>query len=92
MNNDVPNLRGNALTWVAFILGPLLGAIMAGGGILWTMARQPDRNEFNEVRKTVERMQLDIAVMSERMKRQDNVEQKIDELVKAQKAQAGRGR
>jgi hypothetical protein len=40
----------------------------------------------------VERMQLDIAVMSERMKRQDNVEQKIDELVKAQKAQAGRGR
>ena len=87
MDDRVPNLRGGTLTWIAFILGPLLGAIMAGGGILWTMAKQPDRSEFNELRGIVYKMQLDVAVMADR----NVMEQKLDEIAKAQK-QAVRGR
>ncbi len=47
----VPNLRGGNFKTVAFILGPLLGACVIVGGIIWAMAKYPDRAEFEDAKR-----------------------------------------
>jgi hypothetical protein len=75
------NLRGSGLTTLAFALGPLLGAIIVVSGLVWHAAKYPERNEFDSLRKDVESLKLDMAVMRERSQRLDPIEQKLDAVL-----------
>jgi hypothetical protein len=77
MSDDVPNLRGNAFTTVGFIVGPLLGAVMVVGGIVWQAAKYPDRSEFRAATNDLASVKQDVALMKYR---QDGVEQRSAEI------------
>jgi hypothetical protein len=63
MSDDVPNLRGNPLTTLAFVLGPLLAAIITVCGIVWTAAKYPDRVEFDQQRNDTIITRQDVAIL-----------------------------
>ena len=65
---EVENLRGGQTKTVAFILGPLLGACVLVGGIIWAMARYPDRPEFEDAKREMR------AALSEYNKRLGGIE------------------
>ena len=63
MSDDIPNLRGGGLTTAAFIVGPLLGAVIVIAGIVWQAAKYPDRTEFEQLRNDTTLTKQDIAVL-----------------------------
>jgi hypothetical protein len=75
--SDVPNLRGGAGTWVAFILGPLLGAGMIVAGIIWQAAKYPDRSEFRSATTDLQSVKQDVAIQKYRL---DGAEQRLGDI------------
>ena len=63
MSDPVPNLRGNGLTTAAFIVGPLLGAVIVIAGIIWQAAKYPDRTEFDQLRNDATLTKQDVAIL-----------------------------
>lgn len=86
----MPDLRGGHRATVAFILGPLLGALVVLGGIVWTAAKYPERSEFDAVKAKIESTALDTAVHKVRLDgvqtRLDSIEVKIDRLLEEGRA------
>lgn len=82
---EVPNLRGGTLGTLAFILGPLLGAVMVVGGLVWMAAKYPERSEFDAVKAKIENTALDTAVYKVRLdsvqSRLDTIDVKLDRLL-----------
>ena len=62
-DEHIPNLRGNGLSTVAFIVGPLFGALVVLLGIAWQAAKYPDRSEFELMRNDTTLTKQDVAIM-----------------------------
>lgn len=94
MSDDIPNLRGGHLTTIAFIVGPLLGAVMVLAGIIWQAAKYPERSEFNSVRDDVIATKQSTALHQFRLDgiqiRVDAIDVKLDRLL--EEGRKGRGR
>jgi hypothetical protein len=82
---EIPNLRGGGLSTLAFILGPLFGAVVVLLGIAWQAAKYPDRSEFELMRNDTTLTKQDVAIMkvqdSGRDARLNSIEIKIDKLL-----------
>lgn len=76
MNDDVPNFRGGPSSWLIFVIGPLLGAIVTAAGAVWAIARMPDGTQFREVTRDVSAIKESLARFREH---QDQGEKLIDE-------------
>lgn len=83
--NGVPDLRGGSRATLAFILGPIFGALVVLGGLVWTAAKYPERSEFDAVKAKIESTALDTAVHKVRLDgvqtRLDSIDVKIDRLL-----------
>lgn len=88
--DEVPNLRGSAMrSWVGTI-APIIAALGMFGGFVWQASKYPTREEFDTVRASVIRIQVDQAVMSARQEARDKQGDRIEQSVKDLAAQAGR--
>jgi hypothetical protein len=88
------DLRGGIRGWLGFVLGPIIGAVLLFGGLIWQAAKYPDRGEFNDAKKAIQEMRetqirTTAAVESiqgslQRMeaKQDKGIEQKLDALVR----------
>lgn len=94
MADEVPNLRGGHFTTLAFIVGPLLGAIVVVAGIVWQAAKYPERSEFDAVRNDVISTKQSTALHQYRLDgiqtRVDAIDVKLDRLL--EEGRKGRGR
>ena len=85
MSEPVPNLRGGGGTTIAFIVGPLFGAAIVLGGLVWQAAKYPERSEFDAVRNDVISTKQDTALHKYRLDgiqtRVDAIDVKLDRLL-----------
>lgn len=77
MTDGVPNLRGNGLTTLGFILGPILGALVVFAGMVWQAAKYPDRSEFKSATNDLSSVKQDVAIQKYRL---DGAEQRLGEI------------
>ena len=92
--DGVPDLRGGALrAWVS-TAGPIIAALGMLGGFVWQASRYPTRDEFDTLRASVIRIQVDQAVAATlatgAAKQADRIEKKVDELAQQGRKQIGR--
>lgn len=88
--DEVPNLRGSAVrSWMGTI-APILAAMGMFGGFVWQASKYPTREEFDSLRASVIRIQVDQAVMSARQEARDKQGDRIEQAVKDVAASTGR--
>lgn len=84
-SGPVQNLRGGIPTWLSFIIGPLLGALVVAAGAVWAIAKMPDGGQFHEMGRDVTSVKLDVAVLKAHQETADerskHIELQLDTLI-----------